>query len=401
MVLRIILQAFFGLYAIIALGQGGEDVRLYEPLKATTPNVKDFYYELPFEYPGAIIMKADIGGETYNFGLDTGGYTMITDAIQQKCNFIIIKNEPLGSTNGITKNTDVVRVDSLSVGRLTFKDVQAYKVNFDNSPTAQCLMDGGLIGSAIIKNYVWQIDYSTKKVTVTDNISKIKGIDKATKVRVHLNNHGQPYFMMQVNGHYQWFMFDTGCSSLLYMDPKDAAKYTAEATAHAQLLDGMVETHHGRINDTINAFKANIDLEGILLKNKPVFYRQGSGLTLLGSPIIKNYIVTLNFSEGEMYFQPIEQSPPVDGWERFGFNLEYMDNEYKVTGLVAGSLAAKTGLKSGDVVLAINNNKITCADYCDCRETFRSLLEKGQALTLTVKQKGQPKKITIKKEKIF
>ena len=392
---------FLGLYATAAFGQGVEESRLFEPLKATTFNAKDFYYELPFEYPGAIIIKADIGGETYNFGLDTGGYTMITDAIQQKCNFIIIKNEPLGSTNGLTKNTDIVRADSLAMDGLVFKDVEAYTVNFSNSPTAQCLMDGGLIGSAIIKNYVWQIDYSTKKVTVTDNISKIRGLDKAIKVRIHSNSHDQPYFMMQVNGHYQWFMFDTGCSSLLYMDPKDAAKYTAEATAHVQLLDGMVETHHGRVTDTINAFKADIDLEGIQFKDKPVFYRQGSGLTLLGSPIIKNYIVTLNFSEDEMYFKPIEQSPPTDGWERFGFNLEYTDGQYKVTGLIDGSLAAKTGLKSGDAVLAINNKKITCTDFCDCRETFKSLLEKEQVLTLTIKQKGEPKKIIVKKEKIF
>ncbi|KGO92080.1 aspartyl protease family protein [Flavobacterium subsaxonicum] len=401
MALQNVVYLLFGLCCAVAFAQGGEDMPVFKPLKATTTNAKDFYYEIPFEYPGAIILKVGVGGTIYNFGLDTGGYTMITDALQKACNFIIIKNELLGSTNGLTKPTNIVRADSLAIGNLVFNDVEAYQVNFDNSPTAQCLMDGGLIGSAILKNYIWQIDYPNKKIIVTDRISKLKSLDKATKVHVHLNSHYQPYFMAQLNGHFQWFMFDTGCSSLLYLDPKDAAKYTAEATAHAKILGGTVETHHGRVKDTINVFKADFEMGNLKLTGKPVHYRAGSGLNLVGSPIIKNYIVTLDFEDEALYFEPIEGAEPKDGWQRFGFSLEYEAGICKVATIIQGSQPDKLGLKPGDVVTAINNLKITCADYCDCRETFRAMLETESVLTLTVQQNGKPKKIIIKKEKFF
>lgn len=403
MALPTALTVFFGLCSTVAFSQATADANLFSQSDAASSVAHDFYYEIPFEYPGAIILKACVGGESYDFAFDTGGYTMFTDALEQKNNFPVIKSEMLGSANGIKKEANIVLADSLSIGSLVFNNVAAYQVNFDNSPTAQCMIDGGLIGSGIIEKYIWQIDYPNRKIIVTDNINKIQGLEEATKINVFLNSHLQPYFMAQVNGHFQWFMFDTGCSSLLYMDPKDAAKYTAEAKATAKILGGTVETHHGRIKDTINVFKADFEIDNLKLTDKPVHYREGSGLTLFGSPVIKNYIIILNFKEKEMYFLPIKNALPANGWERFGFSLEYEGGKYKIATIIAGTQPDKQGIKVGDEVTAINGTAIHCNNYCDCRDAFTTLLDTASQIKLRVKGAGKAKvkDFIFKKEKIF
>lgn len=395
---KVILCILLSLYTTLCTCQYLEE---FVPKSGGVPNSNEIYYEIPFEYPGAIILKVTAGNEIYDFAFDTGGYTMITDALQGQCCYPVLKQEVLSSANGLKKEVDVVVADGLNVGGFAINPTPAYQVNFDNSPTTQCLINGGFIGGDIIKNYIWQIDYPNKKIIVTTNRDRLKSLDKAIKVPVYLNSHAQPYFMARVNGHSQWFMFDTGCSSLLWMDPKDVDKHIDRATDCTMILGGTVETHHGRVKDTVNVFKANFEAGGIQLANRPVFYSQDSGLTLFGSPIIKEYIITLNFAEGEMYFEPIAGAHAKEGWEGFGITLEYDAGKVTVASLVEGSLAQRSGLLVNDEVTAINNKKITCTDYCDCRETFQDLLEKSTEVLLTVQKNRAPKNFNLKKENFF
>jgi len=360
----------------------------------------DFYYEIPFEYNGQIMMKAKIGDNTFDFAFDTGGYNMVTDAVQQQCKLEVVGESILGSANGIIKNTPKVYMPALALGELLLKDLQAYQVSFTNSPLMQCMISGGFIGAETIKNYIWQIDYPNRKIVVTNNIKTLYGVEKGTKLNVHLNKQNQPYVMVNINGTFQYMMFDTGCSSLLMFSDKDAERYTATARI-AKLAGSVVETHNGRVRDTMYAFEANLDAGGIKINHKPALYRKGTNLTLLGSPIIKNYIVTLDFKDNALYLQPIKATPVTDGWEHFGFTLEYNGECVVIGALLQDSAAQKSGLLPGDEVVGVNGAKIACSGYCDCRETFNKLMDASSNISLLVFKNGKEQNITFKKEKIF
>lgn len=361
----------------------------------------DFYYEIPFEYTGEIILKANVGGETYSFLFDTGGYTMIDAALQQKNNFTVLGKQLLNSTNGLSKETDILFAGTFDIGGLLFNNVKAYCIELDNSPKLQCMVDGGIIGSAIIQNYIWQIDYPNRKIIVTDSMEKLADMEGAERVQVYLNGSLQPYFMSRINDRWQWMMFDTGCASLLWVGDKDAAKFTDTAPAKTSIIGGSVETHHGKVSDTINAFKADCEIGGLKFEAAPAYYRDGSGLTLFGNPVIKDYIVTLNFAQSEMYFKKIENKPASKGWDSFGFTLEYEGGNYNIATVVAGTAAQKLGLKPGNTVTAINGKKIACADFCGCWDEFSGLLDNSQEITLTLLKDNKSKQLTIKKERIF
>ncbi|AWH84903.1 hypothetical protein HYN59_07090 [Flavobacterium album] len=382
-----------------AHSQTADDIRkMVNDVGADNSN---FYYEIPFEYPGEIVIRAEVGGELHNFLFDTGGYTMIDAALLQKNNFTILGKQLLSSTNGLAKETDIVKAGQFNIGGLVFNDVKAYCIELDNSPKLQCMVDGGIIGSAIIQNYIWQIDYPNKKIIVTDNIERLPGMEGALKIPVYLNGNLQPYFMSRINGRSQWLMFDTGCASQLWIGDKDATNFIDTAPAKTKIIGGSVETHHGRVSDGINVFKADCVVNGLEFNATPAYYREGSGLTLFGNPVIKDYIVTLNFAQGEMYFKPIKEKPAAKQWEGFGFTLEYMEGDYKIATVIAGTAAEKAGLVPGDRITVINGKKITCPDFCGCWQEFSQLLENSQEVILTANKNGKARQVKITKGKIF
>jgi len=186
----------------------------------------DFYYEIPFEYRNnEIVIKVSIGNQTYDYIFDTGGYNDITDEIQSKNNFPILTTQTVGSSNKLKAKVNLVKVDSLKIGKLVFKDVAALQMNFENSPTIKCTINGALIGASLIKNYIWQIDYPNKKIIITDQLHKLTNLDRAVKVPVTFNTRMMPYIVAKINNVPQKFMFDMGSSSLFVLTDKAVQKF--------------------------------------------------------------------------------------------------------------------------------------------------------------------------------
>jgi len=362
---------------------------------------KDFYYEIPFEYRNnEIVIQVRIGGQTYDYIFDTGGYNNITDAIQAKNNFPILTKQTVGSSNKIKKEINIVKVDSLHIGKLIFHDIAALQMNFDESPTIKCTIDGGLIGASIIKNYIWQIDYPNKKIIVTDRISRIVNLKQAVKVPVTFNSRLMPYIEVKINGKKEKMMFDLGSATLFSMTEKIAKKHGIENAI--TLTGGGTEGGNGVIKEPIYIINSGkVEIKNLLYLNKPIYYTSTNNEPLIGNPIIKDYIVTMNFKDDEIYFLPINESAVNDGWSTFGFTIEYNDGKSKVATLLKDSEAAKAGLQINDEIVAVDGQKADCLDYCQCKKIYSMLLETKNEITLDVNKNGQTQKIILKKQKIF
>lgn len=362
---------------------------------------KNFYFEIPFEYRNnEIVIQVRIGNQTYDYIFDTGGYNNVTDAIQAKNNFPILTKQTVGSSNKIKKEINIVKVDSLHIGQLVFQDIAALQMNFDESPTIKCTIDGGLIGASIIKNYIWQIDYPNKKIIVTDQIGKIASLKNAIKVPVTFNNRLMPYIEAKLNGKKEKMMFDLGSSTLFSLTEKAAKKHGIEKAITIE--GGGTEGGNGIIKEPIHIINSGkIEIQDLHYSNKPVYYTSTNNESLIGNPIIKDYIVTMNFKDDEMYFLPIKETAVNEGWSTFGFTIEYSEGKSKVATLLKDSEAAKSGLQVDDEIQAIDGQKVDCIDYCQCKKTYSMLLETNNEITLDVNKNGQIQKIKLKKQKIF
>lgn len=362
---------------------------------------RNFYFEIPFEYRiNEIIIQVTIGKETYDYIFDTGGYNDITDGIQKRNNFPVLTTQTVGSSNGIKSKINLVKVDSLKIGELVFKNIAALQMNFENSPTIKCTINGALIGASIIKNFIWQIDFSRRKIIVSDQLSKMPFINQSTKLPVTFNSRLMPFVEATLDGKKQKFMFDLGSSTQFILTKKSALQYIS--TKQPIEINGLSsEGGNGVLIQTANVFTADsIELANIKFKKKPVLYYQAGVENIIGNPIIKNFIVTLNFKDDELYLSPIAEANLTDGWNSFGFRAEYKNDKILVTSLFKGLSADKAALKIDDEIISVNRQKVDCKSYCECMAALSKMFEENTKLIIEVKSGQTIKEVTVTKDQV-
>ncbi len=376
--------------------------QILEWINTVRSDNKDFYFEMPFEYRnGEIIIKVTIGDQTYDYIFDTGGYNDITDDIQKKNNFPVLTTQTVGSSNGLKSKLNLVKVDSLKIGELILKNVASLQLNVDNSPTIKCTIDGALIGASIIKKYIWQIDFGRKKMIVSDQLSKIPLINEALKIPVTFNSRLMPFIEVKLDGMKEKFMFDLGSSTLFSVTQKTAFKYISTKQL-TEMNGSRSEGGNGVLVQTAKIFKADsVEISTIKYKNKPFIYTKAGVENIIGNPIIKNFIVTLNFNDDELYLSPLAGTNLPDGWNSFGFEAQYKNGKVLVTGLFKGLSADKAGLKIDDEIKLVNGQKLNCNNYCQCIVTLAKLLDDNTELVLDIESGATTKQITVIKDKVY
>lgn len=395
----LIIFAFFGM-AKMSFAQKPKEVLKW--INTVETDNKNFYYEIPFEYRNDhIIIKVKIGNEYYDYVFDTGGYNDITDEIQNKNRFPVLTKQTVGGANGLKSNVNIVKVDSFTIGELVLKNIAALQMNFENVPS-MCGNNGALIGASIIKNFSWRIDFHQKKIIVTDNFSKLPVLPNTVKVPVTFNERLMPYIEAKLDGKTDKYMFDLGSSSLFSVTEKTAKKYIQDKEL-IEISGGKIEGGNGVVKIPIKIFKAKTFEIGDVVKytNKPVVYTKLSNENLIGNPIIKDFIITLNFKDNELYLSQMPQNKNTDGWNSFGFNIEYKSNKLIVTTIFNGLAAQKAGLNVGDEILTINQQPFTCNNFCDCKLSIDSILQNNSEIILSVNIDNSIKQIKLTKEKIY
>lgn len=386
------------LVSIIAWAQSPGQVLNW--INTVRPNQHDFYAEIPFEYKnGCIVVQVTIGKENYDYIFDTGGYNDITDAIQAKNHFPVLTTQTVGSSNKLKSKVDLVRVDSLRIGPLVFRDVAALQMNFKNSPTIDCTVNGALIGASIIKLYCWQIDLERKKIIITDRPERLD-LAGAVKLPVTFNTRQMPYFTGKLNGHDEKFMFDLGSSSLCILTPKTAANYTGK-TPVIEVDNVASEGGNGVLKQTMKLFAADLlELGAIRLQKVPVFSLATVNENLIGNPILQNYRVTLDFPHSAIYLSPLSNAPYQPGLESFGFSLKYENGQVVISNLYKGHAAERAGLRTGDVVSYANGRALSYSDACSSIVPLAALL-RSKDIDLTIIRNGQPFTLHLQKTRLF
>lgn len=376
--------------------------QVLEWINKAHPDNKDFYFEIPFDYRNnQIVIQVTIGNQTYDYIFDTGGYNDITDGIQKKNNFPVLTTQTVGSSNGLKSKVNIVKVDSLKIGQLVFRDIAALQMNFDPSPTITCTVDGALIGASIIRNCIWQIDFSRRKILVTDRLSKIPHLDKALKVPVTFNNRLMPFIEAKIDGKKEQFMFDLGSSTRFSLTQKTALKYIS-AKQPIEVTGLRSEGGNGILVQTAAVFKADVfEIGSVKYKNKPVLYSKAGVENLIGNPIIKDFIVTMNFKDSELYLSPLPDTHLTEGWNSFGLQAAYKNDKVLVTSLFKGLPADKAGLKIDDEIVSANGKRVDCKNYCDCMVMLAHIFDGNTKLNLDIKSGPITREITMSKEQVY
>lgn len=363
----------------------------------------EYYEEIPFENKfGYFTIPVRIGGRTYNYIFDTGGYNTLTSQIIADNGLPELMEVEVGSANKIKSKIKLTKIPLLEIGNLKINNVGAFNFDFDESPSINCYTNGGLFGKSIIKNGVWQINAQDQKIIVTNDIHKLSNLDVATKIKVKLDKVYNPFIKAKLNGKTHTFLLDFGFGGFLSLTEKDGDNLKTDNII--EILGEGATSANGILNES--TFIKPIESFSIgkqNLSNKFTYYAKSNNYNLIGSGITKYFIVTLNFEEKELYLTPIKTTQEQQEKEQstFGFSLNRNEQNVYVSKIFEGGSAEKSGLRLNDIILSVNAKDFANVGYCDFYDYFRGLLDKDEDIVLVVKRNESQETIRIEKKKLF
>lgn len=354
----------------------------------------NFKVVIPFEYRfGLVFLKVNIEGSDYNFLFDTGAPNLLSKKLAEKLNLKLKKSGEIEDSQGKSSKLNILNIDKISIGRIDFLNTGALTSDLSAPNDISCLNMDGIIGANLMKKAIWEIDYESREITITNSIDSLEIPSDSKKIHFDQSLQGSPYIDLKINGKLiKDILIDLGSNGDFEFSNKILRKLQRQESfprttfAYGSKSSGL----YGRgSNDTIRfAMVSNITLGEQTLNRQILKFSEND--PKIGTNFFKNYRVILNWDSEELIMIKINEydntkkkiigfKPIIEGDKIF---IGYIHNK---------SSADNAGLKLGDQIIEVNGKDYTtvCWDcWCEIRENgFESELDSISITVLRGEQK--------------
>ena len=306
-----------------------------------------------------IIVKAKLNNQrTYRFIWDTGAAsTVLTRKVAQDLGLRKVTSAKIADSRKQTKRLDLVNLKTFELGGVKFNNVAGMVIDYPETSALPCYADGGVIGTNIISQCNWKIDYVHNELTFT---SKSYNLDKAAKsIPFKTGFSGKIYFDAQVQGKaVKNLLLDTGSSGGL--DLKITEKVHAgilKKYASTKLLDGTTQGVYGTRLDTAYT----LVLDSVKIGQLPYIQvpAEFSRYThkKIGNKILQQYTVSIDYSSKRMLWQLVKPIKPGNKSPGVIFSRK-ANGKVTVGSIYEPSDAFGKGVKLNDEVVQINGKPL-------------------------------------------
>jgi hypothetical protein len=367
--------------------------KLYKTPSSIIAQKERFRKEIPFklEY-GAIIIPVKIENETYEFLFEANSESSVSFDFASKLNLKDRKKIEINDADSSVYYFD--NIPNINIGGIDFENNVIGLKNFDCNPYDSI---SGVIGTNLMRNAIWQIDYQKKRIILTNYKDSL--CSKDTKnIDFNVNADGKPYFYTHFSPYNKIGTLISTCAYTNLDLPGVRRKYTMPSTAKylKSYRTGICSTDTFR---HVTAPYVRFDGEWIL-KDRPVTFRQDNrNFATMGYLFLKNYTVTFDWAEKKIGFQQV--SEPVRKFEdTYGFFYGYRNGVVVCTDIVENSPASAVNLQLGEQILAIDGKDVSNISEEEYDKMVRSRNceeENRKEQSITVKQKDGVKTHLLKK----
>ncbi|GAB5523005.1 MAG: hypothetical protein Roseis2KO_08770 [Roseivirga sp.] len=350
-----------------------------------------------------------IDGEVYNFLIDTGAPFVLSPELAKKIGFETSYTSPVGSSNtrkGVAQIGTIKR--DVEVGGLKFSNFKAMVLDYDaNTQVIDCLDFDGIIGANFMGGAIWQFDYDNQKVTITNRIRELDGVNDAWKVKMEKRGFNKsPYIPVKVNrGEFGMALFDTGFAGffdLTYSSYAGALK-TGSVDERIKVVEGRGVMSEGVFGaeDTTGYFMQVPEL--IIGREKvlePSFMMGHSNKAKVGAEYLKGRIVTLDFPRKRFYVSEKEDKYTAAKGRSFLFGAVPDNGTFRVSS-VYGKLMESQDLKIGDELVSLNGRVLAEMEKCEALFFLRDLLASEEPLEIEAKRGDTEIFLKLSKSLIF
>ncbi|MBX2845382.1 MAG: aspartyl protease family protein [Saprospiraceae bacterium] len=338
-------------------------------------DAKNFVEEIPYEFVnGRIIVPVQINGHDYRFFLNTGGTFVVSTALQEKLQPKKVGMSRVMGVNDIPMDMQVVRIDELKLGEVAFKNFRALVL--PNPYPMACFDVDGIIGKDFLYELTLHFDHAAKQITFTDDFDLLnKEVGNSQEITYDYIT-GLPSVNIKINENIEGsVVFDTGSDHLISLQREVLEKLREKNKIkrdNIYRIYGSIDTGlTGRLAPAANNYYIYVDemqLAGSTLTDFVTDVSKESD-SRMGTGMIKNGLVTIDYKQRRFYFKPTVTStdykvsiPP------YGFVVRSKEAEFFVSATLAGSNAKKAGLRVDDRLISINGydyTDFTVIDRCD------------------------------------
>lgn len=266
--------------------------------KNTATEVKDYR-----EVDGKIIIGMVVNGVQADFVLDLAGHNAILPEYVEKFNIDPDQKGDFRYNSFLYKKVPTsksVSISTISFGNNVFGNSVAAFV-LEDEPYLRELGVAGVIGASLFRSVVLTIDSKRKKITtsIPYRPSYMK-LDHRTDLKVL--NAFVVSFPITIDGTEFSLLFDTWNDGMITLTPEDYAKIAGAAGENAKLFGGYeqsVKTGNtkvaGKCDFVKNSFPGMVVAEN---KDLP--------RSVLGTGILKEGILSIDFQKQKVYFQSFD-----------------------------------------------------------------------------------------------
>lgn len=363
---------------------------------------------LPYDYRAwHVWLKASVnGGPPADFIYDTGASITVIDSAYAAR--IGLKTEGLqqGQGAGATGSASFARLDKLTVAGsdgdgVEFQDVKVAVLNVNTVLAPYFWRDcAGVLGFDFVNRFVNELDYDGRVLTLYDPASfHYQG--QGTAVPMTLAGH-TPVVKLKLDGALEGdFRVDVGSGSTVdlhtpYVKEHDlVAKAGRTITLSGGGFGGTFETLATRMKKLeIGPFSWTEPLVSLSQAKQGALASEDYAGNI-GNRLLERFKVTLDYERRQMWLEPGRLYPSRDPFSRSGAPLARVGDRVEAMMVLPGSPAAKAGLRSGDVVTAIDGKPVSGMSPDDVYQTLDRGAE-GSRHTLDIVRDGRPRRVKIK-----
>lgn len=321
---------------------------------------ENYVQTIPFEWrKELIVVKARINADSaeQEFIFDTGAFnSKVESRLANRLNLKVVTGKNNSTAQGISQKIEVVRVDSLQLGKTTFYNIGAGKLHYAPSSASPCIASSGIIGANLIKLAHWKIDYEKQLLHFSDMAFPTQnGSYKLSFERPVLS--GTPQINLEVEGkRVENILLDVGYNGGLVL-PISVAKYF-EMDQPNIILDQSTSGIYGTNTDSLFVKVLEVNVGGAKAKIPVEF--SSLNKALLGNEFLKHFKVIINYDKNEIYLQK-QKKIHIANPRTFSIAIK-SDSTWKVS-----RTTPQIPLQLGETLLSVNGKipKDLFTSHCD------------------------------------
>lgn len=302
------------------------------------------------------------------FILDSGAPMTIAPQLVQELGIKPAASVALAGPEGGHLEVPVVSLPGVAIAGLTFRNVGAVVDWVEPPDTLACLSASGLLGASLLQAAIWQIDFETQQITVTDALSNLRGLQNAIKLPFKRSDAaGSPRILVGVSDADDVsLLIDLGFNGSVAI-PMALLEHSGDRIADT------APTEVGQASSTVFGHKASevriarlreLRLGDLHLQDFPVATGTAVSDFHVGIEFLRHFRVTLDWVNNDLY---LERRDPHNAlyadFATYGFLPRLNDGQLVVSALWHASSAENAGLKLGDQLVEIDGQDTTAPDF--------------------------------------